>query len=178
MNIERLLATAIRILGLYIVLNTLYGLGAFINSSAYLTDSLADNALALEVVMYAWVIIKLIVAAMMVIVPISIAQWIVPGQTTTESNLDAEPQGLEVSAFLIIGVAFLARAIPDIIYNGIWLWYQNTDQISERLTVGSNEQFVIGLITALVGFGIGLYLILGAQGLQRLISKIRRAGVS
>lgn len=178
MNIVRLLATGIRILGLYLLFKTLYGVLEFVYSNAYLAEFLADNGHTLNFVLYSWIILKFIVAGVMVVLPVTIARWVVPGKSPAETKIDIEPQGLEVSAFVIAGVVFVARAIPDVINSGVWLWYQNTGQISDRLKVGSYEEFVIGLMTALLELAIGLYLVLGAQGLQAMVFKFRRAGLS
>lgn len=178
MNIVRLLATAIRILGIYLLLKILYEVWWFVYSNTYLVDSLADNGDALNFGVYSWIIIHCIGAVMMVVLPVKIAAWVVSGKLPAETKTDIEPQGLEVSAFVIIGVVIVARAIPDAITSCVWLWYQNTGQISDRLTVGSSEEFVIGLIIALLELAIGLYLVFGAKGLQAMVSKFRQAGVS
>lgn len=178
MNIERLLATVLRLLGIYLLVKAVLDIGVLLYANSDLAEHLADSGQVHLWLSFIWFGLTFLISILMIACPLLLARWIVPGQPADKDTAQLSPQGLEVSAFVITGVVLVAHAAMSVFHNGIWLYYQNTDQVSERLSFGSREEFLIGLITALVELGIGLYLVLGARGLQRFISNIRRAGVS
>jgi len=120
-----------------------------------------------------WGLIYLAVIWVMLVFPVTLAQWFVPRKVNEDDSENIHISNLIISAFVIIGVVLLARSIPDIFYNCAWIWHIYSAEMNTHLL----SEYVIDLLTTFIEFGIGLYLTIGTRGFRRILFKIRRAGI-
>lgn|GEM_PF-1631193 len=176
MNTIELLATGIRLVGIYTIIIALQTIGQHINTLENITLLTQQQAPSLAVYMvYIHVAVLFIAAAVLIKFPLTIAQTLsvtphsaapVGGIKTQELNA----QELHAALACLLGLYVLSQALPDVVDNVLWLWalYQQ-----DFLPAQDRQDAIIILITTLVEIGIGFYLCLKAQGLTRLLWRLR-----
>lgn len=116
----------------------------------------------------------LLVAFVMLKFPTTLARRLapMPDQEAKADGIGAEE--LQSVAFCILGVYLIAQGLADFLYNGAWILYmlRGTPAIQENLVAYSIQELVT--VAELL---IGLFLCLKADGLSRLIRRLRSAGV-
>ncbi len=173
MSVIRLLAMGIRILGAYYLLTYIFWVYQFFVSFTIVEGfesgygGLIDGYTLLMSATY------LIAILIMIVFPVSLARWFVPMIVREDDTDDIQTKNILTSAFIIIGVVLLVGSITDIFYNGAWIWHIHSQEHNNYLL----SQYVISLLTALIKFGIGLYLTIGMKGFRQILFKIRRIGI-
>ncbi len=172
-----LLATGIRLLGIYVFINaaqmgiTQYSMNYQLNNNFY------EGA---EIYLYAGIILTgvlVFISLIMLKFPVTIANWLLPKTKGDEVVFDGSARDIEVSAFVIIGVYILSWTIPDLLDNGLQLW-----RIAERESLGHSwgsqykHEYVFNEMVTVLEIAIGIFLCLRARGLSYLLYKIREAG--
>lgn len=177
MSIIQLFALAIRVVGVYWLFLAVMQIGFYGLATMHLEAILVDGGTMYDIAQLAWSSVYILVTILMIIFPVKLAQWLIPGKVNHTNSEDLPVERLILSALVVAGVIIVAQAIPNVVNSGVWLWYTTSGQVNNRLVPGSSAEYMIGILTAVVELAIGLYLMFGAQGLQKMMSKFRRLGV-
>jgi hypothetical protein len=103
--------------------------------------------------------------------PVTIAKFLVPSSSQTYQELESDGRSIQLAAFVILGVFIFTNAIPGFIYNALMIFfYVNTDAELDKTPYYINE------LTKAIEIIIGLYLALGANGIFKLIERLRYTG--
>lgn len=174
-----LLATGIRLLGIYIFIYAIRT-GIFqYQAILQFRSTSQDDMEAFAYIALFQVGLLFIASLFMFKFPVSLSKWILPKTNNNEIIFDGTIKDIEVSLFVIIGVYILSWAIPDLFHNGIWWWYSahsGISGISGMFNQGSENEHIINEVVTVIEIAIGLYLCLRAQGLSNLLKKFRQAG--
>ena len=77
-------------------------------------------------------------------------------------------------AFCVLGVYLLARGLADLLFNATWIIYMLRGTPADQQNLAA---YVIQELITVVELCIGLFLCLHADGLSKLIRRLRSAGV-
>ncbi|MCV6613740.1 MAG: hypothetical protein OIF35_02105, partial [Cellvibrionaceae bacterium] len=120
-----LLSTGIRLLGIYTLI---YALRTSV-SQFQLLPQYKSGAVGIEQYMAMYIYtalgvlaLLLLAAFVMIKFPRALASWILPKTKESDIDFNGSSRDVEISVFTIIGVYMLTWAIPDLLYNGLWLW--------------------------------------------------------
>ena len=177
MGIIQLFATAIRVVGVYWLYLAVMQIGFYGLATMHLETILVDGGAMYDIAQLAWSSVYVLVTILMIIFPVKLAQWLIPGEVNHSKSDSLPAERLVISALVVAGVIIVAQTIPNVVNSSVWLWYSTSGQVNNRLVPGSSAEYMIGILTAVVELAIGLYLMFGAQGLQKMMSKLRRAGI-
>lgn len=118
----------------------------------------------------------LLAAAILLKFPMTFARRLAPAP---EPEPEASSRGINADelqsvAFCVLGVYLLARGLADLLFNATWIIYMLRGTPADQQNLPA---YVIQELITLVELGIGLFLCLNAGGLNRLIRRLRSAGV-
>lgn len=165
----------IRISGLLIIVYTIvniphYFIGYY--SAQNFFGNQASDLIAFLSSVVAPVIFSIIIGLFLFAFPKAVTNKLVVG-TSKESDIDLN--GITTAAYSVIGVYFIAFAVADLLY---WASYYSV-MLNELKT---NEYFTsekkVGVIVTFIELGIGLALLFGSNGINKLVLKVRTAGTN
>jgi hypothetical protein len=114
--------------------------------------------------------IPIVLSLVFIKFPVSIAKLIVPVTSSSSPELESDGKTIQYAGLTLLGVYVLTYAIPNLVYYVISIFII----VNSRADLGESQySYVINLISTLVELGIGVYLILGVNGLVKFISKLR-----
>lgn len=169
-----LLATGIRLLGLYTIILGVQTAAYQYQASVrvFLSPDAGLNSYAFFGIIE--VIMIFVGASVMIKFPVSISKQLVPKVKGDPEILSSTAKELQVSLTCILGVYILSWAIPDFIDNAIWILYSmDTNSFAAQ----TKAEYMINEVVTIVEIAIGLYLCLNSFGINRLIWRLRGAGI-
>lgn len=103
--------------------------------------------------------------------PLTIARAITPIASTSELEMSSDGS-VFTTGICLLGVYFIARSVPDLLYNLIYIiMYSGVED-----SLGLKRAYLNEFITV-IEMAIGLYLALGSRGISELIVRFRNAGL-
>ncbi len=171
-----LLATGIRLLGIYVFIYAIRtGIYQYQAVMQYRSTS-QDDMVVFTYLALVQVALLFVASILMFKFPVLLSKWLLPKTKENEVILDGTAKDIEVSIFVVIGVYILSWAIPDLFHNGLWWWYSSHSQISNMWEQGTKSEYIINQIVTVLEIAIGLCLCLRAKGLSNLLRRLREAG--
>jgi len=172
MRTIELLAIGIRLLGMYFLVKCVQFIGTAYASYHQMAISLPEfNPL---IILGAYAITAVLMFAFAIIFikfPAIISKSLLPRTSVESPVLPGSPKELLLAGFAVLGVYILSWAIPDLIHNSALLIV--IPRYEQSYSMGNRPYDLINLGVSVVEIVIGLYLTLQAQGLVRLINKVR-----
>lgn len=170
-----LLATGLRLVGIYLILIAINT--GFRNYQSLVQFSGAGGANLDGFFFFVVVQVFLLALASVILIkfPSIIAKWLIPDTKQGETVLNGSAKDIQTSLFCVLGVYILSWSIPDLLHNLLWLWFD----ARQNAAVGESPEFsevTINLLITLVEIAVGLYLALQAAGLSNFLWRIRTAG--
>lgn len=160
-------ALFVRLFGIYLLYNTLWQLRSVFS----LPEGAGDWADQYSLVVTAGSVSVLIIALVMIVLPVTVAKWLLPNTGTQSASLEDGAKALEVCAYTVLGIYILSWAVPDLIMNaGMFLVAErNPGVYGLRELIEIKASFGI----TVVEIGIGAYLALGAIKVSELLRRLR-----
>lgn len=115
-------------------------------------------------------LIFLLISLVMIIFPITVAKIIHPRSLSTSPDLAVNKDIFQATAFVVLGVYILSWATPDLVNNIIAMLNAKTYAPYDEANIAYIWN---AIITTLVELGIGLYCTLNADGVIKVIRKLR-----
>lgn len=171
-----LLATGIRLLGIYVFI---YALRTGIYQYQMIMQfrsTTQDDMMVFTYVSFAQVGVLFIASLLMLKFPVSLSKCLLPKTKNNEVALDGSVKDIEVSMFVVMGVYILSWAIPELVNNGLWWWYSTHTEVRRMWEQDGGNEYIMNLLVTMLEIAIGLYLCLRAQGLSALLRRLREAG--
>lgn len=175
MKATELLAIALRIFALFLLYSTFV---TAIQQYQYIHQaanvSAPGDIRGLIAVAVGEVIGLLLIALFMLKFPMTIARRLAPPPSTATEASGLGAEELQSVAFCVLGVYLVASSLADFFNNGAWIIYmlRGTPAVQENLVAYSIQELI-----TVIELLIGLFLCLKADGLSRLIRRLRSAGV-
>jgi hypothetical protein len=170
-----LLAIGVRLMGIYTII---YALRSAINVNRLLEQfnyQIHQDPTFGLAMMVGEVVLMVVAAIIMLRFPLTISRWLLPKTKEGEMVLKGEPQDIEWVLYSVLGIYILASALPDLVQNGLSWWYIGH---ASEYAQSYKERYIVYEVATVVEIGIGLYLCLRAEGLMRLLKRLRHAGVN
>lgn len=168
MKIIEVLAIAIRLLGIWLLIRMLESLPDWLQVMAII-DSGRPLPEHIAYIPYAIFAALALIAFLMLKLPTKLAELLVGNLRSDSPLLEEKGQAIQIAGITIIGIYMLTRAIPDLFHNAGMLW------ATSKHLMGASDLWVTNLNIAitLIELGIGFYCALGAQGITKVIHKLR-----
>ena len=175
MKTNELLAIGIRLLGIYFLIQFVQFIGAAYFSYTQVVLSMPDiNTHIISVGYIITAVMILIFSLAFIKFPATVANKLLPNTSNDSPLLSGSAKELQLAGFSLLGIYILSWSIPDLIHNSaLLIVIPNYD---ESYSMVNRPYDLINLGVTLVEITIGLYLTLQAQGLVKLINKVRYAG--
>ncbi|UHQ53699.1 hypothetical protein [Microbulbifer sp. YPW16] len=167
-----LLAVGIRICGIMLAIIGLKSISSHHATFAMLNQSNFGDTTAIAYLAVTELAIIFAVSAIFMRFPMSVAGKLLPFESSHPISFSDRATDILAVAFCILGVYILSWALPDLVDNGIWLWYYT----AERHQLGDRyASTMITLLVTLVEIAIGLFLSLRSRGFSALLWRLRNA---
>lgn len=111
-------------------------------------------------------VLHLMTMIVLIVYPMRIAKILVPKTKADEVLFEGSAKDVQVALFCVCGVYTLSKALPDLIFNGLWI-------SGTGWNFAGGKPYVISQITTVIEICIGLYLCLQAKGLSELLWRLR-----
>lgn len=171
MKLIELLAVGIRILGVYFLIKALTSLpSAFSLLSTYSTNVGMEADYIVKAIVYANVLIFAIASFFLTKFPITISGFLIPVDIKSASTASVESSVLSIAAFTITGIYILSWSLPNLLFNSLALYNMSRLNFTDGLQY---SETTINIVVNFVEIAIALYLVLGANGLHKIIVKLR-----
>lgn len=174
MTAKEIFGTGVRLLGLWLLVKAFavgssafsyynyYQLSAFSGYSEQFPMHKVSIFIAIAYLLFGFLFIKF---------PHFIAGLLIPKTAVDTSQVDWSEEVIERIGFVLMGVYFVAVAIPQLLQNfGLYIPMHNMPFDDSSRGWG----FLVLCITNLVRLSIGLILVFKSRGLVRMIHKLRR----
>lgn len=160
-------ALAIRIIGILLLLKILGGFTSWliafneVSSPALTTPQLVS-----------YYVFPFLISLVFIKFPLTLAKVVVPRSSEQSSELSGDSGSIQLAGFIILGVYLVANAIPDFLHNLMLIFsYSRSESRLELPGLYAAE------LATVIEAAVGLYLVLGAKGLVRLLHRFRNAGL-
>ena len=172
MSAKELLAIGVRLLGIWLIVSSLNSLT--LGVSYVIGQAWADKTISSSFMMYlpflGLAIGKALIGFLLIKFPYFVASKLIPKTNVDNTQINWEEKLVERIGFVLLGVYILSWAIPDLIHIVVY-FVQNKDYSPNgTIDFATNK---LNFIVTLVEISIGLFLILGSQGVVNVIHKIR-----
>ena len=118
------------------------------------------------------VLFILLFAALFIKFPLSIAKFISPKGIECVVEFSGNAKNLIGIFTCLLGIYILSWSIPDVFNNTLYIIFNNQ---SEFMTQSVNDAY-LNLYVTVVEIAIGTYFCFGAEGLAKLIHRVRSFG--
>lgn len=170
MKVIEVVAVAIRMLGILL----LFILARDISKALLMAELLyVSNEIIPTILHYGVLAVYLTTAILMVKFPVMIANYLVSISDTKDRDqplLEENGEAIQLAGLTLMGVYILTWAIPDLLNNALMLFAMRIDG---EFPVGYLQDFFVNEVVTLLEIAIGLYLVLTAKGIIRIIQKLR-----
>lgn len=170
MKLIEITALAVRLLGIYLLLD------AIVNAGALLPLLFGGNGVEAHSPyssMLPLLISKTLffgaVGLVMIFFPITLSKRLVPQTSLDMPTITAAGAEFSETALCLLGIYILSWALPDLAYN--LMIYNATYQTSDIF--GSTVETKVSIAVTMIEIAIGLFLTLRSNGLVALISRLR-----
>lgn len=168
MKLIEVTAIGIRIFGILLFLKFLSGVTNWLATYGIgyvLGDNLETKLLVLLLNSIPFVLSLIFIA-----LPVAIAKIILPVTSAASPELESDGRSIQYAGLTILGVYILSYAIPDLIYNILSIFVITRSKVD----LGESQySYVVNFVATVIELGIGVYLIIGVNGLVNIISKLR-----
>ncbi len=166
-----ILAVGIRLLGLFFIFKILQNAQVLFAQYLFATSANQDFPIVYWITYGSLAMIMLVFVGLCIKFPVTISKVILP-KTKQESPVFNGSMGdLQIVGFILLGVYILSWAIPDFIYNSLFLLSSDVGEVgfgySDLLT------YKVNIAVTLIEISIAIYLIFQAKGLSNIIKRIR-----
>ena len=174
MNTTDLLAIALRLFALFLLYSAfVMGIQHYQYIHQAATTGASDDIGALLVLGIIQVGGLLLAAVILLKFPLTLARRLAPAPAA-EASSGISAAELQSVAFCVLGVYLLARGLADLLFNATGILYLLRGTPADQQNLAA---YIIQELITLVELCIGLFLCLHADGLSRLIRRLRSAGV-
>lgn len=167
MKLTEFAALGFRLFGLYLLLNAITGFIAWVAANS----AVAQPALTTVQVGLIY-LLPVAISLALILFPVTLAKLVVPSSRVPSPELRFESSGLLHAGTALLGLYFVARAIPDFVHNIMVLVALDQHMQSSQRTEAYINEFI-----TVIELAVGLYLVFGARGLVHLIERFRMAGL-
>jgi hypothetical protein len=170
-----LLALGLRLVGIYGVLKGIQTVGIVLATLKQITMTMPDGNISIWYLAF-WLsgLLYILIVLLLIAFPAPLAKRLMPRGGDHAPLIKINASEFQVIAFTILGVYVLSWAIPGLIQNVAILW--NIARMDDFYTFDTYSAQVIRSVSTLLEVAIGVYLTLQAEGLSRLLMKIRGLG--
>jgi hypothetical protein len=119
-----------------------------------------------------WVPVAIIylVGLLFIKFPAAIAKSLLPKTSILPQRMSCDHNTLTIVGFTLLGTYLLTAALPDLAVNILYVYQQYSLRMAENPEV---SQTLMLLVANVIEFGLGLFLLLGGKGINRLILRLR-----
>lgn len=175
MKTIEVLAIGIRLLGIYFVVKFFQFISSAYISYHQLAYAMPDVIPPILASGYAiCALVMLAFCALFIKFPTIIASKLLPKTNKESAVLSGDAAQLQLAGFSLLGIYILSWAIPDLIHNSALLVVMPSYEPS--YSINDRPYDLINVGVTLIELVIGLYLVLQAKGLVKLLAKIRDVG--
>ena len=172
MSAKELLAIGVRLFGIWLVVSSLNSLTlgvSYMIGQAWI-DKIISSSFMMYLPFLGLAIGKAIIGFLLIKFPYFVAFKLIPKTNLDNTQINWEEKLVERVGFVLIGVYILSWAIPDLTH--IVVYFVQNKEYSPNGTIdfAANK---LNFIVTLVEISIGLFLILGSQGVVNVIHKLR-----
>jgi hypothetical protein len=169
------LAIGVRLLGLYFVMKFIQYLGSAYVSYQQVSLSMPDfNPLIIAGGYAISAIVMLVFCMLFIKFPAIIASKLLPRTNKDSTVLSGDAAQLQLAGFSLIGIYILSWAIPDLVHNSALLAVMPS--YNPSYSMSDRPYDLINFGVTVIEILIGLYLVLQAKGVIKLIDKFRYVG--
>ncbi|WP_237057397.1 hypothetical protein [Microbulbifer sediminum] len=172
MKAIELLAVGIRLCGIMLAIIGIKAISGHYASFAMMNYSDSVDTTPMAFLAVAELVIIFCASVVFIRFPISVAGKLIPFESSQPLSFSDRGADILAVSLCILGVYILSWALPDLVDNGLWLWYYTEERYQLS---GQYTGTIIASIVTLVEIAIGLFLCLRSRGFSQLIWKLRGA---
>lgn len=170
MKLYEATALAIRILGIYLLLDAIsFAVDLYGQREQFIAMRELDFLDILIPLFFSSIGFFTLTGLICIKFPVSIAKYVVPTSSVNQPTINLNSNDFSNLAITILGLYILSWAIPDVIYNALMIIKGNYFNSSNA----EIYEFVINEAATMIELSIGLYLTLSSAGVNILISRFR-----
>jgi hypothetical protein len=165
---EQIVGLAVRLFAIFLAFYTLRDASSLL---AYISAPPPNNISL--VFAGALVLPPILAAVLMWYFPLALANKLIPDIKTKDAPVPLDAGGIETVAFTIMGLWVLTNAIPDIFHWAIYVYQVKNKHFG---FADFAPEHIGNIVSTVVEFVIGFWLLFGSRGLLGLIRRARHAG--
>ncbi|WP_293267914.1 hypothetical protein [Neptunomonas sp.] len=166
-----LLGVGLRLLGIACIIFAIGKTGEGISFIyQYSNIDLGVNPIIYKITVWLPLIFIYAVGIFFIKFPILCAKKFLQKTSAKTEDIDFNQSAITISGLILLGIYLLTIAIPDLAYNILYLYQQNSLGYSDTPQI--SETYIHFIFTA-IQFSLGLYLALGASGIYKFICRLR-----
>ena len=167
MTKEQIVALAIRLFSVFLFIYGIRAIGTIVPINDL--DQMSMMAWILTIV---FALAFSAIAVLLWFFPLLVARKLLPVSDQKEGKSVVALQDIDVIAFSVIGLWILATAIPDMVY-----WIMMWSVLLNKVSINDvSFDYIASSVSTVLELCIGLWLLVGAQGLRGVVRRFRHAG--
>lgn len=167
-----ILGVGLRILGIYFLMQIIPMIGTgFISIQNFSPEFMNTNdKWSLYLSMWLPIILIFFTSVFFLVFPVIIAKKLIPRTVLELDKAHFDENIIVICATRIFGIYLVAFGLSDVAFNSLMVFQQVN--LNMGVTLINDENFIY-LISTFFEISIGIYLLLGAKGILKVIKKFR-----
>jgi len=172
MKASELLAVGVRLCGVMLVVVGLKSIARHYQTFSMMNFNGDIDTTWLAYIAVGELLIVFLLSVLFIKFPMTFAKKLLPVDELLTVDFSDGAESFMSVCFCVLGVYILSWAIPDLVDNGMWLWYFSGERHYQS---PSYSEVIITTTVTVVEILIGLFLCLRARGFSNLLWRLRGA---